>query len=133
MLVTIPFKIAKWLKLFSEYSDEFAVRRLFIFIKDNLNFETLQDELTQKNLICDKEREDYICQTKYNHLRSERLLKLIIRKKRCPEFVTFMKEMPDHRCKDISDKILELQEKVRETQEASEGNVIKISYFIFVI
>lgn len=95
-----------------------------MFIKDNLIFESLHDGLMQKKLLNEKEKEDYVCSNCARHYWSERLLKLIIRKKKCKEFVAFMHEMSCH--KHVSEKIREVQEKATgETQKAATGNVVK--------
>lgn len=50
-----------------ECLDALAVRRLFVFMKENLDFESLQDELIQRELLHEKEKEDYIYKTKSKH------------------------------------------------------------------
>lgn len=74
--------------------DTFAVRRLFVFLKENLNFDYLQDEFIQRNIISQRELADYIL-TVHEYLRSEQLLKLIIKRKRCQEFVVCMQDFPE--------------------------------------
>uniref|UniRef100_A0A8W8L7N5 Uncharacterized protein n=1 Tax=Magallana gigas TaxID=29159 RepID=A0A8W8L7N5_MAGGI len=102
-------------------SDEYVVRRLFVFIKDNLIFESLQDGLMQKQLLSEKEKEEYVCSNCARHYWSERLLKLIIRRKRCKEFVAFIHQMSCH--KHVSEKILEVQEKAKGgTLKAANGD-----------
>lgn len=86
----------------SECLDALAVRRLFVFMKENLNFESLQDELIQRKLLHEKEREDYVCKTMSKHFWIEKLVKLIIKNRRCKEFVAFINDMPCH--KHISEK-----------------------------
>lgn len=49
-------------------------------MKENLDFESLQDELIQRELLHEKEKEDYIYKTKSNHFWNEKLIKLIIKK-----------------------------------------------------
>lgn len=93
-------------------------------------FESLQDELIQRKLMDKKEREDYVCKTKDKHFRCERLLKLIIRKRRCKEFIEFINEMPCHR--HISEKIAEFKEKAKVPQPSPTGNVINESFIIVV-
>lgn len=73
--------------------DTFAVRRLFVFLKENLKFDYLQDELIQRNIISQRELAEYIL-TVHEYLRSEQFLKLIIKRKRCQEFVSCMQELP---------------------------------------
>nr|XP_034318199.1 sacsin-like isoform X8 [Crassostrea gigas] len=103
-------------------SDEYVVRRLFVFIKDNLIFESLQDGLIHKKLLNEKEKEEYVCSNCARHYWSERLLKLIIKKKRCKEFVAFIRQMACH--KHVSEKIMEVQEKAKGgTLKAANGAV----------
>lgn len=78
----------------SDCPDTFAVRRLFVFLKENLNFDYLQDEFIQRNIISQRELADYIL-TVHEYLRSEQLLKLIIKRKRCQEFVVCMQDFPE--------------------------------------
>lgn len=75
-------------------------------------FDILQDHLLQRKLLLENERHDYVCKDGANHFRNERFIKLIIKKKRCQEFVEFLKEMPCH--KEIIDKIEEVQREDRE-------------------
>lgn len=92
-----------------------------MFIKDNLIFESLQDGLMQKQLLSEKEKEEYVCSNCARHYWSERLLKLIIRRKRCKEFVAFIHQMSCH--KHVSEKILEVQEKAKGgTLKAANGD-----------
>lgn len=96
-----------------EYDDnpvfDIAITRTFEFIKENLMFDTLQDELEQRNLLLKKDRDDYVCKDGGNHFRNERLVKLIIRKKKCREFIKLLQEMPCY--KHIFEKIEEIQKK----------------------
>lgn len=79
-----------------------------MFLKEHIDFKTLEDELIQRNLLLEKEREDYVCKDTSTHYREERFLKLIIRKRRCKEFVALMHEMHCYRF--ISETILEFQQ-----------------------
>lgn len=88
-------------------------------------FDSLQDHLLQRKLLLENERHDYVCKDRANHFRNERFIKLIIKKKRCQEFVTFLEEMPCHT--EIIDKIKEVQRENRES--APMGILIKGKYF----
>lgn len=78
-----------------------------MFLKENLIFDSLQDELIQRDILNNRDIEDYICkQGKY--FRIERLIKRIIWKKRCSDFVTMINEMPG--LEDIAGKILKTKE-----------------------
>lgn len=102
-----------------------AVTRAFEFIKENLMFDTLEDQLVQRKLLLKKEKEDYVCKNGANRFKNERLIKLIIRKNRCEEFVKLFKEMPCH--KHIFERIMEVLEK--EGESTPMGISIKEKYF----
>lgn len=55
-----------------------------------------KDEFIQRNLLPEREHQDYVIPVHGKHFRSEKFLKLIISKKRCKEFVTCMQELPEH-------------------------------------
>lgn len=87
-------------------------------------FDMLQDELVQRKLLLENERDDYVCKDGANHFRNERLIKLIIKKNRCEEFVNLLKKMPCH--KKICDKLVEVQRKDRESPPIGIYNIRKI-------
>lgn len=101
-----------------------AVRRAFGFIKENLMFDTLHDELLQRKLLLENERDDYVLKDGSSHFINERLIKLIIKKNRCEEFVNLLKKMPCH--KKICDKLVEVQRKDRESAPIGIYNIRKI-------
>lgn len=105
--------------MLSECPYEFAVRRLFVFLKESLDFETLQDGLIHRNLLQEKEEEDYVYKDQGKLLRNERLIKLTIKKSRCKEFVAFISEKPCH--KHIADEIAKVQRKGEETHSAKKS------------
>lgn len=109
---------------FAECPYEFAVRRLFVFLKERLEFETLQNGLIQRNLLQGKEEEDYVYKDRGKLLRNERLIKLTIKKNRCKEFVAFISEKPCH--KHIADEIAKVQKKDEETHSVQKSNLIKL-------
>lgn len=74
---------------------ELAVRRLFIFLKKTINFDYFEDDFIQINLLLKRDLKEYILPV-HEYFRSEKFLKLMIKKKRCKEFVAFMLELPDH-------------------------------------
>lgn len=94
-------------------SPKLGVTRAFEFIKENLMFDTLEDELMQRKLLLRKEKEDYVCKNEANCLKNERLIKLIIRKNRCEEFVKLFKEIPCY--KHIFKRIMEVLEEEGES------------------
>lgn len=125
MIITIFCLICNAFKyFFVECPYEFAVRRLFVFLKESLDFETLQDGLIHRNLLQEKEEEDYVYKDQGKLLRNERLIKLTIKKSRCKEFVAFISEKPCH--KHIADEIAKVQRKGEETHSAKKSNIIKL-------
>lgn len=98
--------------------DERAVRKAFVYLKENLNFYYLRDEFIRRNLLSEKELKECTTSAHCTHFRNEKILKLIIKKKRCKEFVRCMKELPEH--KHIIEKIREIEK--TETQMTSKGN-----------
>lgn len=102
-----------------------AVRKSFVFLKDSLNFEDLKDELIQEHLITNKEIEDFIGR----QFKSERLIKLLIRKKRCQKFISFIK-MSSH--KQIIEKIeREILENSREGLSSLIGMATSSECFLY--
>lgn len=102
------YEASKLFFLDDEYM--YAVKKSFVFLKDNLNFEDLKDKLIQDHLITNKEIEDFIG----NIFKSERLIKLIIKEKRCNKFISFIKMSCD---KHIFEKIeREIRENSREAR-----------------
>lgn len=126
MIITIFFFLIcnDFKYFFVESPNEFAVRRLFVFLKESLDFETLQDGLIHRNLLQGKEEEDYVYKDQGKLLRNERLIKLIIKKSRCKEFVAFISEKPCH--KHIADEIAKVQKKGEKTHSVQKSNVIKL-------
>lgn len=64
-----------------------------MFLKGNLIFDHLLDELIQRDILNKRDIDDYICNWNCECFRIERLIKRIIWKKRCSDFVTMIKEM----------------------------------------
>lgn len=83
-----------------------------MFLKENLLFDSLQDELEQNQLLTQSEKDDYVCKDKCKYIRCERLLKLIIRKRRCNDFIALMDKMPCYQ--HISEKIEEFREEFKD-------------------
>lgn len=110
---------------------ELAVRRLFIFLKKTVKFEKFQEDFTQINLLSEKELKDYVL-TVHKYFRSEKFFKLMIKKRRCTEFVAFMLELPDHHHhhRHITEEILKFMR--YETHKASKSNVINVVFFCFL-
>lgn len=112
------------IKIFSSDNlDEITVRRLFIFMKENLIFESIQDELLQKKILNEREIDE--CNNRNRHFKTETLIKIIIRKRRCKEFIDFIHEL--HSEEHVSKTILQFQteysEQKEQIQTVSNGNV----------
>lgn len=67
-----------------------------MFLKKNLIFNTLQDEFIKRNFFPDNESKEYVFGKTDENYKCERFLKLIIKKKRCKEFIACMREPPFH-------------------------------------
>lgn len=94
---------------------------MFIFLKGTLNIDELQDEFFQRNLLSERELKEYVLTVHGKHFRSEKFLKLIIKKRRCKEFVACMRELPEH--EHVYEKIIEFEN--NHSQMTSEGNALK--------
>lgn len=107
--------------LFSDDEYMYAVKKSFVFLKENINFEYMEHWLIQNDIITTKEIEDYITQDKAIHFRSERLLKWLIWKRKCKAFVLILDEM---RCDNhIPEEIArQINNNLRETQSSLTGN-----------
>lgn len=71
--------------------DQIAVTRLFVYLKNKLDFDAQQDTLFEKRLLNSFEDEYVFCKLGI-HYRCERLIKHIIKNRLCTEFVAFLKE-----------------------------------------
>lgn len=89
-----------------------------MFLKENLNFEDLQDEFINRNLLSEKECKEYVFIAHGKHYRNEKFLKLMIFKKKCNAFVACMQSLHCH--EHINEKIREFQN--IEIQAISKGN-----------
>nr|XP_022306259.1 uncharacterized protein LOC111112774 isoform X3 [Crassostrea virginica] len=92
---------------------EKAVKASFVFLKENLDFNSMVDQIIQGGLLQDREKEDYVCKF-HNYFRIDKLIKLMIKKNRCAEFVNIISQM------DCYPHVIEHIEKVR--QKAETGN-----------
>lgn len=79
-----------------------------MFLKGNLIFDHLLDELIQRDILNKRDIDDYICNGNCKCFKIERLIKRIIWKKRCSDFVKMIKEMPG---------LENIAEKIRDTKE----------------
>ena len=51
----------------------------------------------EKNLLSDRERDDYVCMIPLEYAMIGKVIKLMIKKGRCMEFVDIIDNLPDHR------------------------------------
>lgn len=107
--------------------DELTVRRLFVFLKENLNFAYLQDTFIQESLISQRELAEYIL-TVHEYLRSEQFLKLIIKRKRCQKFVACMQEFPE--LEHINQRIREFKNTQRSIQQKKMSEELLNKHFV---
>lgn len=85
-----------------------------MFLKKKLIFDPLLDGLIQRDILNKKDIEDYICH-RGKCFRIERLIKRIIWKKRCSDFVAMINNMPGF--EDIAKKIRDTKENTHLTVE----------------
>nr|XP_022302858.1 uncharacterized protein LOC111110586 isoform X2 [Crassostrea virginica] len=74
-----------------------AVRKSFVYLRKHLTFESLRDKLVEKNLLSDRERDDYVCMIPIEYAMIGKVIKLMIKKGRCMEFIDIIDNLPDHR------------------------------------
>lgn len=96
---------------------------MFVFLKKTLNLDYYQDEFVQRKLLSERELKEYVL-TVHEYFKCEKFLKLIVKKKRCKEFVACMLELPNHDHDHITEKIRDFIENVN--QKAIEGNAINV-------
>lgn len=99
--------------MFLDPQYEIAVKASFVFLKENLDFNSMVDQIIQGGLLQDREKEDYVFKF-HNYFRIEKLIKLMIKKNRCAEFVNIISQM------DCYPHVIKHIEKVR--QKAEKGN-----------
>lgn len=85
-----------------------------MFLKEKLIFDPLLDGLIQRNILNKRDIEDYIC-NRGKYFRIERLIKRIIWKKRCSDFVAMINKMPG--LEDIAERIRDTLENTHLTVE----------------
>lgn len=101
--------------IFAANPDQTAVTRLFVHLKEKLNFDVLRGELIQKQLL--RVGDDYVFNTLGRHYRCERLIKLLIKNELCTAFVEFLQDTPGQM--HLYQEIRDFQDKMR---TASIGN-----------
>lgn len=105
---------------------EIAVRKEFKSIAENINYEVIADELKQKGLLCTKEEDDCVCKSPSKCFWANNLVKLMITKNCCKEFVEIISKMS---CHQHVLKIIEgARQKAREPEpehQNTNGKVVK--------
>lgn len=81
-----------------------------MFLKENLNFDFLQDEFITRKLVSIEQ--EYVF-GKQDFYRCERFLKLLIKKNICKEFIACMRDLDTQR--HVYEKILKLQRQLADT------------------
>lgn len=79
---------------FVEVTYELAVKKEFKYLKENIIFEAVLDEV--KGLICDENINDYICSTPCKYFWVEKIIKLMIKKKCCHDFIESIQHSHPH-------------------------------------
>lgn len=85
-----------------------------MFLKEKLIFDPLLDGLIERDILNKRDIEDYIC-NRGKCFRIERLIKRIIWKKRCSDFVAMINKMPGF--EDIAKIIRDTKENTHLTVE----------------
>lgn len=70
--------------------------------------DTIRDEFIVRNFFPDNESKEYVFGKMDKYYRGERFLKLLIKRKRCKEFVAYLHDLPSY--KHVLEKILKFQE-----------------------
>lgn len=98
-------------------------------MKKNLNFDYFQDEFIQRELLTKKDLAEYVISVRGKHFRSEKFIKLIIKKNRCKEFVACIEKSPEH--KHIFERIREF--KKNETDVTPKGSTMNGIFLFFFL
>lgn len=133
IILTIKLIYHAFESCFSDNKAELIVRELFIFLKENLDFESEQDALIQRYLLNEREKEDSICKDQCKAFWCERYLKLLIMKKRCSKFIEFFHDQETSSKRHIiSEQILRTKANLKETNLKARGNGTAKNIFISV-
>lgn len=98
---------------FSGCLNELTIRQMFVFLKENLILESLLSEIFEKNILNEKDINEYIDEAPGRYYIIEKILKCLIKKKRCKEFVACMRSSSSHRF--VYDSIWRFQKYKSET------------------
>lgn len=67
-----------------------------MFLKENIIFDILENELTEMNVFTDETSKEYINKVPGNSFRIEKILKLFIKTKKCKDFIECMQKSSSH-------------------------------------
>lgn len=124
--------------IFAVNLDQIAVTRLFVSIKNKLDFDAQQDKLFQKRLLNSYEDEYVFCKLG-RHYRCERLIKYIIRNRLCTQFVAFLEDTEIPGQKQLYHEIRNIQKKMitastgKQMIVHTKKNVKKQNLFIILV
>lgn len=107
--------------LFLGSLDELAVTASFVFLKENLDFNSMVDTIIQDGLLQRREKDYYVCKFSNNYFRIDKLIKLMIKENRCTRFLNTISHMDC--CRHVVEHIREARQKAgRGNQWGSKGN-----------
>ena len=112
--------------------DKLAIRASFVYIKENLIFESVEDKVIEEGLLLDREKDDYIFKKPRSRQFSvERLIKHLIRKDKSTEFIKILSQMACHQ--HVYKKIQENRQWAQQTmsQDSISKIVLFFSYYLF--
>ena len=112
--------------------DKLAIRASFVYIKENLIFESVEDKVIEEGLLLDREKDDYIFKKPRSRQFSvERLIKYLIRKDKSTEFIKILSQMACHQ--HVYKKIQENRQRAQQTmsQDSISKIVLFFSYYLF--
>lgn len=108
---------------------EMAVRRSFVVMKKHLPFDFLQDEFISRNLLNQYDI-DNIFKDSNRYFKTERFLKLMIRMKRCKDFIACIKETNLHD-DTFSKNIIDALERARQPSHLGNTHFICTCVFFY--
>ena len=102
-----------------EIRNELAVTASFVYLKENLNFDSMVDEMIQADLLFKREKEDYVCKSQNGYFKIDKLIKLMIKRHRCTRFMNIISHMDSYR------HVVEHITKTRQKGETEDRRIAK--------